>query len=65
MQDKDGHDSRQLAVIARLYPQACFVTTDYKFYSRFYDRKEDIKRICGINILVMTPSEFMSSYLNG
>lgn len=62
MQDKGQDDTRQLVLIGKLSQARHFVTMDYKFYRQFGHRKNAIIKQCGINIFVMTPSEFMKEY---
>ena len=62
IQDKNGHDSRQLVIISRLTQARYFVTMDYRFHRQFNARKQDIIRECGMNIFVMRPTEFIEKY---
>jgi hypothetical protein len=64
IQDKDGVDSRQVAIIGKLTQARHFVTMDYRLHRQYNNRLEDIKNRCGINVFVMTPSEFMTAYKN-
>lgn|GEM_PF-5414851 len=62
MQDPGGDDSRQLVLISRYTQARHFVTMNYRFYRQFNHWKRDITNQCGINILVMRPSDFMRDY---
>ena len=62
MQDKNRHDTKQLVIISRLSQARYFVTMDYRFYKQYNHRKKDISTKCGINVFVMTPSEFMNEF---
>jgi hypothetical protein len=63
MQDKDGNDSRNL--VASLIYGHWYVTTDYRFLRRFRSQAERIRKICSIEPVVLTPSEFMGLYQEG
>ena len=62
MQDRNQHDTKQLVIIFRLSQARCLVTMDYRFYRQYNHRKKDISNKCGINMFVMTPSEFINEY---
>ena len=62
MQDKDGVDSRNL-VVSTIYT-SYYLTTDYRYLRQFKAQRNQIKRLCRINVHVLSPSEFLSRYKN-
>jgi len=62
MQDKNQEDTKQLILVAKLSQARYLIKMDYKFVKRFNDVKKIIIQKCGINIFVMTPSEFLKEY---
>lgn len=63
MQDKEGIDSDNL-VVSTIHT-SYYITTDYRYCRQFKAQLEKIKKICGINVFVLTPSEFMAKYKAG
>ena len=63
MQDKDGIDSENL--IASTLHTPYFITTDYKYKRQFCSQKKRIQEKCGINVEVLTPSEFLYGFKSG
>jgi len=64
MQDKNQEDTKQVVLIAKLSQARYLIKMDYRFVNRFNDVKNTIIQQCGINIFVMTPSEFLMKYNN-
>lgn len=62
MQDKNQEDTKQLVLVAKLSQAKYLIKMDYKFVRRFNDVKNIIIQRCGIDIFVMTPSEFLKKY---
>jgi len=65
IQDKKQYDTQQLVLIASLSQARHFVTMDYKLWRQFNNRKKQIIEQCGINMFVITPSEFIDQFSDG
>lgn len=63
MQDKEGIDSANL-LVSTIYT-SYYVTTDYRYCRHFKAQLKRIREKCGINVFVLTPSEFMKKYKSG
>jgi hypothetical protein len=63
MQDKDGIDSANL--LASTIHTRYYITTDYRYWRRFKSQSKRIREKCGINVFVLTPSEFLEKYKSG
>lgn len=63
MQDKGGIDSANLLVSTIYTPY--YITTDYRYCRQFKAQLKRIREKCGINVFVLTPSEFLKKYKPG
>ncbi len=63
MQDKEGIDSANLLASTIYTPY--YITTDYKYCRQFKAQLKRIRDDCGLNVFVLTPSEFLKKYKSG